>query len=87
MYTVPGQGEAAGQQGRTEVVSGPLTGQLVLMDLGLLVIALVTLGSVTLACRSHSITSPPGLIFMQTHSWAQSCPAHWQCCHATSKLS
>ena len=35
-----------------------------------------SVGSVTLACRSYSSTSPPGLIFTQTHSWAQSCPAH-----------
>ena len=42
-----------------------------------------TVGSVTLACRSYSITSLPGLILTQTHSWAPSCLAHWQCCHAT----
>ena len=39
---------------------------------------LYTVGSVTLACRSHSSTSPPGLMLTQTHSWAQSCLAHWQ---------
>ena len=49
--------------------------------------SLHTVGSVTLACRSHSSTSLPGLILTQTHSWAQSCLAHQQCCHATSKLS
>ena len=50
-------------------------------------VANITVGSVTLACRSHSITSPPRVIFTQTHSWAQSCPVHWQCCYATSKCS
>ena len=43
--------------------------------------------SVALACSSHSSTSLAGLIFTQTHSWAQSYPARWQCCHATSRLS
>ena len=46
-----------------------------------------TVCSVALACRSHSSTSPPGLIFTQTHSWAQPCPAHWQYCDAKSQLS
>ena len=46
-----------------------------------------TVGSVTLASRSYSSTSLPGLFLTQTHSWAQSCLVHWQCCHATSKLS
>ena len=50
-------------------------------------LVLYTVGSVTLACRSHSSTSLPGLILTQTHSRAQSCLAHWQCCQTTSKLS
>ena len=43
MCTVPGQGEAAGQQGLTEVVAGPLTGRWALMDLGFLVTVIVAM--------------------------------------------
>ena len=51
------------------------------------VFILHTVCSVALACSSHSSTSPPGLIFTQTHSWAQPCPAHWQYCDAKTQLS
>ena len=47
-------------------------------------LAYTTVFTVAIACSSHSSTSLPGLLFTQTHNWAQSCPAHWQCYHATS---